>query len=124
MSRVSLWAAIAAGALGCSPVVGAECADGYAECQGRCVDLYSDTEHCGACGSACPTGSYCSLGECTGAQREDAGGDAGQMRSGPTGRRFLGERAKIAPAVSLEFHMLAQMIDRLQRVAEDALVDR
>jgi len=77
MSRVSLWAAIAAGALGCSPVVGAECADGYAECQGRCVDLYSDTEHCGACGSACPTGSYCSLGECTGAQREDAGGAIG-----------------------------------------------
>ncbi len=31
-----------------------DCADGLTCCQGRCADLDSDRDHCGACGNACP----------------------------------------------------------------------
>jgi hypothetical protein len=57
---------------GCmSPVVGAECRPGLVECEGRCVDLASDLESCGACGAACASGEACIQAACTA-----AGGDA------------------------------------------------
>lgn len=47
---------------GCgSSVVGAECAVGYTECGGACVDLSSDPRNCGACGMTC---AACELGVC------------------------------------------------------------
>ncbi|MCB9591582.1 MAG: hypothetical protein H6719_02515 [Sandaracinaceae bacterium] len=35
------------------------CEDGGVACGGRCVDLYSAHDHCGACGNACPTVESC-----------------------------------------------------------------
>ncbi|HUB09402.1 MAG TPA: choice-of-anchor D domain-containing protein [Myxococcales bacterium] len=35
----------------------------YQSCNGACVDLQTDPENCGSCGTACPTGQ-CSGGEC------------------------------------------------------------
>lgn len=50
---------------GCtSPIVGAECADGYAACGNSCVDLSSDPRHCGACGHECPSMQACVGGVC------------------------------------------------------------
>jgi len=47
----------------CDAVVGAECAPGYVECAGRCVDLLADPDHCGSCGATCAEG-ICTLGMC------------------------------------------------------------
>ncbi len=47
----------------CDAVVGAECAPGYVECDGRCVDLLADPDHCGSCGASCAEG-VCTLGMC------------------------------------------------------------
>lgn len=50
--------------VGCfDPLVGPACADGYTACEGKCVDLAADSEHCGACGSVCETGD-CAAGLC------------------------------------------------------------
>ena len=35
-----------------------------AACDGNCVDLSSDTSHCGACGVECPAGAVCNNGQC------------------------------------------------------------
>jgi hypothetical protein len=60
---------------GCmSPVVGAECRPGLVECDGRCVDLASDLESCGACGAACASGEACIEAACT-----TPGGDAAML---------------------------------------------
>jgi ferredoxin len=43
------------------------CDEGLTECDGVCVDLSSDLNNCGACGSVCPTGLVgvaCYQGEC------------------------------------------------------------
>ena len=49
---------------GCaSPIVGAECAEGYTLCDGRCVDLATDGDHCGSCGNVCVDG-LCVDGMC------------------------------------------------------------
>src|SRR5512141_1145277 len=40
------------------------CAEPSKVCSGVCVDLKSDPRHCGACGTACPTGQVCSDGKC------------------------------------------------------------
>lgn len=34
-------------------------------CSGACVDVLSDPNHCGACGSACPKGRACNFGKCS-----------------------------------------------------------
>lgn len=47
--------------------VGAACrcaAAGAIECDGACVDPYSDSRHCGGCGLACGPGQTCSGGTC------------------------------------------------------------
>lgn len=62
---------------GCmSPIVGAECRPGLVECGGRCVDLESDRESCGACGVACASGEGCAQATCTAADGDAAMFDA------------------------------------------------
>ncbi|MDX9724466.1 MAG: SUMF1/EgtB/PvdO family nonheme iron enzyme [Myxococcota bacterium] len=39
-----------------------QCADGWARCGDRCVDLNTDEAHCGACGQACD--GVCQAGRC------------------------------------------------------------
>jgi hypothetical protein len=40
------------------------CAPPYTDCGGVCVDLMNDVDNCQFCGFACPTGTYCSGGNC------------------------------------------------------------
>ncbi|MBP6829236.1 MAG: hypothetical protein KA978_00550 [Deltaproteobacteria bacterium] len=40
------------------------CPTGQARCGPACVDLSSDTQHCGACGRVCPAGVACRAGAC------------------------------------------------------------
>lgn len=75
MKYVTMLVLLAAGCA--SPVVGAECGDGYAQCGSACVDLSSDPLHCGACDNACPAESYCSSGVCVGEGPSDGGTDRG-----------------------------------------------
>jgi len=48
---------------GC-PEEDAGCPDGQVECGGRCTDVASNVNHCGACGNVCDAGRVCSRGEC------------------------------------------------------------
>lgn len=85
MNRVwlSLGLIVLAGCL--SPIVGAECAEGFVLCDDRCVELDSNALHCGACGNVCAI--RCESGVCidgadTGVDA-DAGADTGD--TGPDG---------------------------------------
>ena len=40
------------------------CPSGQTNCSGVCRDLDTDDNHCGACGTPCPSGSSCEDGEC------------------------------------------------------------
>jgi hypothetical protein len=42
-----------------------ECPAGLTRCEGRCVDLDVDHDHCGECGHACEAAQICTGGECT-----------------------------------------------------------
>ncbi|MEM8610212.1 MAG: hypothetical protein AAGF92_24195, partial [Myxococcota bacterium] len=42
-----------------------ECHTGLTECSGECVNLLNDTQHCGACDSACGPNSVCDGSTCT-----------------------------------------------------------
>jgi hypothetical protein len=54
-----------------SPIVGAKCRPGFASCDGVCVDVSSDAEHCGSCGNDC--GSLaCNDGLCGAGARDGA----------------------------------------------------
>jgi hypothetical protein len=74
----SIIAALLLAACG-SPIVGAECRDGFTNCDGECVDLSSDPDHCGSCEDGC--GAFtCEDSECTEEPRPDGGdgdGDGG-----------------------------------------------
>jgi hypothetical protein len=60
------------GALGCaSPIVGAECREGWIVCDGVCVDAENDALNCGGCGVECPAWAECRVGACVG--RVDGG---------------------------------------------------
>jgi len=41
------------------------CQEPLQTCEDECVDLQSDPEHCGSCGTACEGEELCSLGECS-----------------------------------------------------------
>ena len=49
---------------GRSPCAGICCPTGLA-CCGRCTDLQTDTDNCGACFTACAVGQTCVAGICT-----------------------------------------------------------
>jgi streptogramin lyase len=34
-------------------------------CNGQCTDIFTNPNHCGACGNVCPSGQVCSMGTCT-----------------------------------------------------------
>jgi hypothetical protein len=57
-----------------SPIVGAECRDGFTNCDGECVDLSNDPDHCGACEDSCGAFS-CEDSECTTKPRPNGDGD-------------------------------------------------
>lgn len=82
---------------GCvSPVVGAACADGYAQCGGACVDLSSDPSHCGACDHACPAEAICSAGACV--TTDEPAVEPGRVGSGSAPRSSSEPRPR-GPAV-------------------------
>ena len=52
-----------------------ECPEGQEECSGICVDLATDPNNCGECGTACSMGQSCVAGSCNcAAGRIDCGG--------------------------------------------------
>lgn len=59
-----------------SPIVGAECKKGFTVCNGRCVNLETDSNDCGACGHDC-NGFTCKAGRCTSVRIPDSGPDGG-----------------------------------------------
>lgn len=42
----------------------APCEPGLARCGGRCVDLQTDEQHCGECGTTCDANATCDAGTC------------------------------------------------------------
>ncbi len=40
------------------------CETGRDCCDGECTNLQNDPRNCGACGTACPDGTYCTAGAC------------------------------------------------------------
>ncbi|WP_437984165.1 MXAN_6577-like cysteine-rich protein [Sorangium sp. So ce117] len=56
-----------------SPSASSECAEGLSRCNGECVELQANAEHCGACGDACEAGQLCVKGRCS----EGGGGEGG-----------------------------------------------
>ncbi|NIS35267.1 MAG: hypothetical protein GWO04_37355, partial [Actinobacteria bacterium] len=51
-----LWSALVVLAAACT------CPPGTADCDGDCVSLETDEDHCGACGSVCGGGGLCREG--------------------------------------------------------------
>ena len=51
-------------ACGPDPVVGGTCRAGLTECNGKCVDLITDRNHCGTCDTVCTTDRTCFSGTC------------------------------------------------------------
>jgi hypothetical protein len=57
---------------------GTGCAGGLASCDGACVDLKTDADHCGGCGEACVTGESCCRWNCVDTNKsEDHCGECG-----------------------------------------------
>jgi len=83
LNRLHLFGLALLAVAGCaSPIVGAECAEPFTACDGRCVDLSSDPSHCGACGNGCPDG-LCVDGTCPGTPMVDGGSADGSTDMGP-----------------------------------------
>ncbi|HSY23962.1 MAG TPA: hypothetical protein VK841_17660 [Polyangiaceae bacterium] len=59
-------------------LVGGSCAEGYTQCDNRCVRLTTDADNCGACGQACVLGVACVDGVCGGSAdaSHEGGADA------------------------------------------------
>jgi hypothetical protein len=53
----------AGGSSGTTPDGGPLCTDGTLTCMGKCVDLQTDADHCGACGVSCGD-TLCKMGIC------------------------------------------------------------
>ncbi len=41
-----------------------QCGQGWQACEGQCVNLNADAQHCGGCGIACAEGTSCTKGTC------------------------------------------------------------
>ncbi|MEZ4394476.1 MAG: MXAN_6577-like cysteine-rich protein [Polyangiales bacterium] len=54
---------------------GPRCQDPLAECEGTCVDLQANPNHCGVCGNACTAGQSCVSGACSAMMRGCADGE-------------------------------------------------
>jgi len=54
-------------------IVVTQCSADEAMCNGSCVDLTSDSHHCGTCGTVCGTNSSCTNGTCSAQEVPDAG---------------------------------------------------
>lgn len=50
-----------------------ECRPDFESCDGQCVDISNDPDHCGGCFDACGPSSVCSQGECRFLECEDPG---------------------------------------------------
>ncbi len=48
------------------------CYDGLTGCNGFCIDLDTDNNHCGACGNACADGRRCCAGTCLDTSADEA----------------------------------------------------
>jgi Bacterial Ig-like domain/Stigma-specific protein, Stig1 len=44
---------------------GTSCPDEYSTCDGVCIDIDTNINHCGSCDNACATGEVCDLGTCS-----------------------------------------------------------
>jgi hypothetical protein len=53
------------------------CAAGHSCCSLHCVDLNTDSDHCGVCGAACGAGQFCGPTACSDSGAAGAGGAAG-----------------------------------------------
>lgn len=63
---------------GCGdPIVGAECADGFVLCDGRCINTLVTEAHCGGCNQRCAPGVLCLSGVCGGGVDMGASQDMG-----------------------------------------------
>lgn len=69
------------------PIVGAECATGYALCGRKCVNITTEADNCGGCGRVCGSG-VCSNGVCLAG--DAGGGPPGDARLDGTGGVFDG----------------------------------
>jgi hypothetical protein len=49
-----------------TPASSTLCSNGRTPCDGRCVDVATSTDHCGACETRCNAGDVCNLGSCVG----------------------------------------------------------
>ena len=69
------------GGSGSGGSAGAFCEPGLTSCDGECVDLQSDANHCRSCSRSCASDRVCDQGDCVlpgeDAGADDAGSDAG-----------------------------------------------
>ncbi|WP_437534944.1 MXAN_6577-like cysteine-rich protein [Sorangium sp. So ce726] len=91
LSRAALW--LPAAVLSATPACGSDdalaprCEAPYSVCDGTCVALHADPEHCGACGQECPAGAACVQGACEplGTGGDGGGGNGGGGDGGGSG---------------------------------------
>jgi hypothetical protein len=57
------------------------CPAGFTPCDGQCVDLLTDSTHCGSCGNACDTGEVCLDGSCRVSGEGDEGCTPGYWKN-------------------------------------------
>lgn len=86
---------VGAPSCGSDGIVGGDCADGYTECNLKCVDLANDPLNCGECGKSCPAGLSCLAGACkqgglAGASGGGQGGASGAGQGGAAGKGGTG----------------------------------
>lgn len=66
MTRMAPIFLVLVGGCALDPLVGADCLDGWIECDGVCVDPTTDETSCGGCGNVCAAGQECVGGVCGG----------------------------------------------------------